>query len=112
MCMLKMDRKTTLEPTLGWKTRLFPFIRILSVGQDVWCHSSLLKQPPVAFEKDIFYMRPKAATPSDPESPWYESIPETLRTMLPNMCDKAGIERKTNHSLRDTGATEMFAARS
>ena len=57
-------------------------------------------------------MRPKSATPSDPESPWYESIPvgkETLRTMLPNMCDKAGIERKTNHSLRATGATEMFA---
>ena len=35
---------------------------------------------------------------------------ETLRTMLANMCDKAGIEKKTNHSLRATGATEMFAA--
>ena len=26
------------------------------------------------------------------------------------MCDIAGIKRKTNHSLRATGATEMFAA--
>ena len=71
------------------------------------------KLPPLAFEKDIFYMRPKSATPGDPDMPWYESIPvgkETLRTMLANMCNKAGIEKKTNHSLRATGATEMFAA--
>ena len=64
------------------------------------------KLPPLAFEKDIFYMRPKSATPSDPNTPWYESIPigkETLHTMLANMCDKAGIERKTNHSLCATG---------
>lgn len=27
-----------------------------------------------------------------------------------NMCDKVGIDRKNNHSLRATGATEMFAA--
>ena len=70
------------------------------------------KLPPVAFEKDIFYMRPKLATPSDPDSPWYEGIPvgkETLSTMLANMCDKAGIPRKTNHSLRATGVTEIFA---
>ena len=33
------------------------------------------KLPPVAFKKDIFYMRPKLATPSDPDSPWYEGIP-------------------------------------
>ena len=45
----------------------------------------------------------------------YESIlvgKETLCTMPANMCVKAGIEKKTNHSLRATslGATEMFAA--
>ena len=30
--------------------------------------------------------------------------------MLANMCDRAGIERKTILSLRTTGATEMIAA--
>ena len=71
------------------------------------------KLPPAVFEKDIFYMRPKPATPCDATSPWYEGIPvgkESLRTMLPNMCERAEIECKTNHSLRATGATEMFAA--
>ena len=73
----------------------------------------LSKLPPVAFEKDIFYMKPKTATPSDADSPWYEGAPvgkETLRTMLANMCERAGVERKSNHSLKATGATEMFAA--
>ena len=58
-------------------------------------------------------MRPKLATPADPDSPWYEGIPvgkETLCKMLANMCDKAGIPRKTNHFLRATGVTEMFTA--
>ena len=73
----------------------------------------LSKLPPVAFEKDIFYMKPKASTPVDADSPWYEGAPvgkETLRTMLAKMCERAGVERKSNHSLRATGATEMFAA--
>ena len=73
----------------------------------------LSKLPPVAFEKDVFYMKPKAATPSDADSPWYEGVPvgkETLRTMLAKMCEQAGVKRKSNHSLRATGATEMFAA--
>ena len=30
--------------------------------------------------------------------------------MVASMCEKAGIERKTNHSLRATGATRMFEA--
>ena len=71
------------------------------------------KLPPVAFEKDVFYMRHKLATPADSDSPWYEGFPvgkETLCTMLANMCDKAEIPRKTNHSLRATGVTDMFAA--
>ena len=73
----------------------------------------LSKLPPVAFEKDVLYMKPRTATPSDVESPWYEEVPvgeETLRTMLVKMCKRAGVERKSNHSLRATGATEMFPA--
>ena len=71
------------------------------------------KLPPVAFEKDAFYMRPKPVAPSDATSPWYDAVPvgkESLHTMLPKMCETAGIEHKSNHSLRATGATEMFAA--
>ena len=30
--------------------------------------------------------------------------------MLAKMCERAGVERKSNHSFRATGATEMFAA--
>ena len=73
----------------------------------------LSKLPPTAYEKDIFYMRPKPLTPVDADSPWYEGIPigkETLRTMLAKMCERAGVERKSNHSLRATGAMEMFTA--
>ncbi len=30
--------------------------------------------------------------------------------MLPNLCEEAGVERQTNHSLHVTGATAMFHA--
>ena len=33
----------------------------------------------------------------------------TMNDML-KMCDQAGIERRSNHSLRATGASEMFQA--
>ena len=109
MCMLKMDQKITREPNLGLKTRLFQFIQIQNVNQDVSCLCSINTSQNchhLLLRRTFFYMRPKSATPSDPNTPWYESIPigkETLRTMLANMCDKAGIERKTNHSLCATG---------
>ena len=73
----------------------------------------LSKLPPTAYEKDIFYMRPKPLTLVDADSTWYEGIPigkETLRTMRARMCERAGVERKSNHSVRATGAMEMFAA--
>ena len=47
----------------------------------------LSKLPAVAFQKDIFYMKPKAAPLADADSLWYEGVPvgkETLRTMLAN----------------------------
>ena len=58
-------------------------------------------------------MRPKLYAPQD--APWFEGVPvekEKLRTMhmLAGMCKEAGIERKTNHSLRATGVSEMFNA--
>ena len=58
-------------------------------------------------------MRPKATRPEG-NSPWYcEQLVgrDKLHTMVRDMCSDAGIEeRKTNHSLRATGATSMFSA--
>ena len=67
-----------------------------------------VQTPPAAYEKDIFYMRPKQLTLVDDDSPWYEGMPigkKTLRTMLAEICERAGVQWKSNH-----GATEMFAA--
>ena len=50
--------------------------------------------------------------PSDPSAPWYTSVPvgrNTLDKKVNVMCRNAGLEgHKTNHSLRATGATEMY----
>ena len=67
----------------------------------------LQRLPHDASEKDVFYLRPKKAV-IKPDSPWYDNVPvgrEKLRTYLETMCKDAGIaERKTNQSLRATGA--------
>ena len=81
------------------------------------CHVRLLdlylqKLPSEAIEKDVFYVRPLDKIPSDPLSPWYTSVPisrNTLDKKVNVMCRNAGLEgHKTNHSLRATGATEMY----
>lgn len=49
----------------------------------------------------------------DPDRPWYSRAPNgknMLQKMLPTMCEEAGIARRMNHSLRATGATELFHA--
>ena len=61
----------------------------------------------------MFYLRPAAKGPADPTASWYERAPvgkEKLRTFVATMYQEAGIARKTNHSLRATGATAMFNA--
>ena len=72
------------------------------------------KLPPYAFEKDIFYLRPKQVIPPNPSNYWYECAAvgrEKLCTVVKDMCLAAGIsEPKTNHSDRATGATSMFAS--
>lgn len=70
------------------------------------------KLPLYAFQANVLYCRPKKDTPNG-ESAWYDSVPvgkNTLGTMVRDMCAEAGIEKKTNHSLRATGATAMFSA--
>ena len=61
-----------------------------------------------------FYMQPLQAVPSDPHRPWYKTTPigvNPLKNMLPKVSELAGLRsRYTNHSLRATAATRMFAA--
>ena len=83
------------------------------------CHVHLLdlylqKLPNAALELDTFYMRPLCAAPSDPQRLWFANCPvgrNILASMVKDMCAEVGITgRKTNHSLRATGATELFQA--
>ena len=52
--------------------------------------------------------------PNDEGEPWFTSVPigkNLLSKMVAEMCSKAGITgRKTNHSLRVSGATTLFDA--
>ena len=83
------------------------------------CHVHILdlylsKLPPIAKDKDLFYWRPFDTVPKDPAAPWYMASPvgkNVLGDMMKNICKEAGIVgKKTNHSLRATGASELFAA--
>lgn len=71
-----------------------------------------------AKEKDLFYVRPmekvnKKATTYE-HSVWYYSIPigcNKLSQMVSEMCKLRNISgHNTNHSLRATGATELYEA--
>ena len=71
------------------------------------------KFSPKGKDMDVFYLHPVSKKVSDDE-PWYECSPvgkEKLRKYMEMMCREAGItEKKTNHSLRATGATALFSA--
>ena len=81
------------------------------------CHVKLLdlyiqRLPPDAVEKDMFYVRSLDKIPSNPTASWYTSVPvgqNTLDRKINVICRNAGIDgHKTNHSLRATGATELY----
>ena len=87
------------------------------------CHCRILdlyisKLPSEAKDKDLFYVRPmektNSSTPTYERSVWYYSIPvgrNKLAQMVPEICKLANISgHKTNHSLRATGATELYEA--
>ena len=97
---------------LHTKSKVVPVFACPEVGER--CPVYLLdlylsKLPTEAFEQDIFYLRPLENIPSDPEKPWYSSVPvgkNTLERKLAVICDRAGIQGTiTNHSLRATSAT-------
>ena len=83
------------------------------------CHVQILdlylsKLPTEAIQADNFYVRPLQSVPKRASKPWFTAVPvgrNTLTSMFREMCADAGVQgHKTNHSLRATGASELFAA--
>ena len=70
------------------------------------------KLPPAAFQQDIFYYRPSDDYKSD--GPWYSQQPRGkhyLSKMVKSMFSNSGDRSEySNHSLRASGATELFQA--
>lgn len=60
------------------------------------------KVPSEALDKDNFHLRPLQKKPDDPGAPWFSSMQigiNTMKDMLMKMCDQAGVEHRSNHSL-------------
>ena len=83
------------------------------------CHCALLdpyisKLPKEAKSKDLFYVRPLEQAKVCDKS-WYYNAPvgrNKLSKMVSEMCKLANIPgHHTNHSLRATGATDLYTAR-
>ena len=67
------------------------------------------KLPSEAKEKDLLYVRPLDKKPQDPNLLWYSAVPLGKHTLQHKMCAEAGVSgHKMNHSLRATGATELY----
>ncbi len=69
-------------------------------------------EPSLLYADFTIYLRPKKAVGAD--SSWYDCVPVgkgKLATYMQTMCKEAGLsEKKTNHSLRATGASALFNA--
>ena len=70
---------------------------------------------PIAVKNEHFiYCQPISAVPPKDDDPWFLPIPigkNTLGRTVREMCNEAGVEgKKTNHSLRVSGASNLFAA--
>ncbi len=74
----------------------------------------LSKLPPETKEKDIFYCRPVTTFLQKHGDPWFLAVPvgkNVLGKMVSEICEEAGVNgKKTNHSLRVTCATSLYAA--
>ena len=91
-------------------------LRVNSAGPRCHCYlldQYLMRLSPEAIKRDIFYLRPLIKV-DDTNNIWFTSVPvgrNKLATITHEMCKKAGIGgNKTNHSLRATGATELYLA--
>ena len=69
---------------------------------------------PKSHDGESFYLRPRAVKPKNPDDPWFICMPigrNTLDTLVAKMFATVGIEGKTNHSLRVTGASRLFTSK-
>ena len=61
-----------------------------------------------------FYLQWHPRVPESPIEPWYKRVRvgiNPLKKMMPTISERAGLAvRYTNHSLRATAATRMFAS--
>ncbi len=103
--------------------KVVPFYCTCTVGgenvETSRCHVHLLDMyrerlpENVKADQGPFYLRPLPTTPQQ-VSPWFCHVPvgnNTLQSILKKMCLDAGVEgHKTNHSLRATGASELYVA--
>ena len=80
------------------------------------CHVSVLdlyfsKLPKEAIERNVFYLQP-VSNVKRCDQPWYTTTPvgkNTLARMVKDICADGGLGgSKSNHSLRATGATELY----
>ena len=61
----------------------------------------------------VFYWEPKEVVPVCDDAPWFTLQVigrNNLASMVKKIFQKVGIEGKTNHSFRATGATRLFEA--
>ena len=81
------------------------------------CHVYILdmyyeKVPSSCLSGECFYLQPLSKIPKVDKSPWFTSVPvgrNTLSKMVKDICLEGGIKGgHTNHSLRATGASELF----
>ena len=114
---LKMDQRRFAVERVSYneKTKLFDNILAQQLVLHA-CHVHLLdtyigKLPDLAKAKDHFYFTPLSKVPSNPMDPWFSTIPigwNKLDRYVCDMFEEVGIEKKSNHSLRVTGATKLY----
>jgi integrase len=99
-----------LPPTVHVENKSVPIFKNPAAGDR--CLVSLLDKylSKLPCGTDVFYCRPLAKYVED--GPWYSKQPKgkhLLSDMVNNMCKDAKIDGHfTNHSLRASGATELF----
>ena len=79
------------------------------------CHVQVLDVYISKLPKDAIariFLRQTSSKNTHQDFPWFTSTPigrNELNKMVPNLCQEAGISgQKTNHSLRATGASQLF----
>ena len=122
MCIQRTDQRTglgglvtSMSPTKLFQCIAIPLQESGAMFSYLTCRfvNYLLKPKR---DLDIFYMRQLSFVPCNDVSLWYHCKQcigncETIATMVKRFLQQAGLENgKTNHSLRATGATQLFDA--